>query len=68
VVAGPAEATAAGNVLVQAMGAGVMAGLGEVRRVVRRSFPLETYTPRTGPEALSWDAAYDRFRKLQRGV
>ena len=43
VVAGPVEATAAGNILVQAIGAGVLPSLEEAREVVRRSFPLKTY-------------------------
>lgn len=46
VIAGPAEATAAGNILVQATGAGCVSGLDELREIVRRSFPLETFTPR----------------------
>ena len=37
VVAGPAEATAIGNILVQAMGAGELSSLEEIREVVRRS-------------------------------
>jgi rhamnulokinase len=45
VVAGPVEATAAGNVLVQAIGAGLIADLGEARRMVRASFPLERFSP-----------------------
>jgi rhamnulokinase len=46
VIAGPAEATAAGNVLVQAIGAGLVSGVSEAREIVRCSFPLETYLPR----------------------
>ena len=46
VIAGPAEATAAGNVLVQGIGAGIVSGVNEARAIVRRSFPLETYSPR----------------------
>ena len=46
VIAGPAEATAAGNVLVQGIGAGIVSGVNEARAIVRRSFPLETYPPR----------------------
>jgi len=68
VVAGPTEATAAGNVLVQAMGAGEASGLAEIRAVVRRSFPLETVMPRSGAVEADWNAAYERFRKLQRAV
>ncbi|HVN06933.1 MAG TPA: rhamnulokinase family protein [Bryobacteraceae bacterium] len=45
VVAGPSEATAIGNVLIQAIGAGELAGLEEARAVVRRSFSVETYHP-----------------------
>jgi rhamnulokinase len=46
VIAGPSEATAAGNVLVQAIGAGIISGVGEAREIVRRSFPLQIYQPR----------------------
>ena len=43
VYAGPVEATAAGNVLVQAMGAGAVRDLEEARAVVRRSFEIEKF-------------------------
>jgi rhamnulokinase len=58
VVAGPSEATALGNVLVQALGSGEFASLGEARQLIQRSFPLTTVEPR--PEA-DWDRAYERF-------
>jgi rhamnulokinase len=45
VIAGPAEATAIGNILVQAMGAGNLRDLSEARDVVRRSVQLETFRP-----------------------
>ena len=46
VVAGPAEATAVGNVLVQARAAGVLSGsLGELRSLLRRTSTLRTYQP-----------------------
>jgi rhamnulokinase len=45
VVAGPGEATAIGNLLVQAMGAGALGGLNEIRAVVRKSFAPETFEP-----------------------
>lgn len=47
VVAGPTEATAAGNALVQALGAGQLASLDELRDVVRRSFPVEEFLPKS---------------------
>jgi rhamnulokinase len=58
VVAGPTEATAAGNILVQAIGAGALGSLEEARILVARSFPLTTYEPH--PKA-DWDSAYARF-------
>ncbi len=58
VVAGPVEATAIGNLMVQAIASGEVASIGEAREVVRRSFSVETYEPRnTG----AWDEAYGRF-------
>jgi sugar (pentulose or hexulose) kinase len=46
VVAGPAEATAAGNALVQAMGSGQLGSIADIRDVVRRSFGVEEFLPR----------------------
>jgi rhamnulokinase len=46
VIAGPAEATAAGNALVQALGAGDIGSLEELREVVRRSFEVEEFMPK----------------------
>jgi len=63
VVAGPSEATAMGNILIQAMGAGELSGLQEVREVVRRSVTLETFTPQRSAD---WDRAYERFLSLPR--
>jgi rhamnulokinase len=45
VIAGPAEATAIGNILVQALGAGELRSLDEIRAVVRRSFAPEVFRP-----------------------
>jgi rhamnulokinase len=63
VVAGPGEATAAGNILVQALGAGELVGLAEVRQVVRRSFSPARFEPR--PNA-AWERAYARFLEISR--
>ena len=49
VIAGPTEATAAGNILVQALGAGSVSGLPQIRDIVRNSFELETFSPRSVP-------------------
>ena len=58
VVAGPSEATAIGNILVQAMGAGELANLDEARTVVRNSFELTAVEPHPSPV---WEAAYQRY-------
>jgi len=62
VVAGPTEATAIGNVLVQALGAGEIADLKALRQVVRDSFELETYSAEPSP---AWDAAYQRYLQIR---
>jgi rhamnulokinase len=45
VIAGPAEATAAGNALTQAMGTGEIGSLEELRAIVRQSFEVEEFRP-----------------------
>ncbi|MBV9301109.1 MAG: rhamnulokinase [Acidobacteriaceae bacterium] len=47
VVAGPTEATAAGNALVQALGAGEIGSLKDMREIARRSFHLDEFVPKT---------------------
>ena len=49
VIAGPTEATAAGNALTQAIGTGDVNSLEHLRAIVRRSFELEEYTPTAKP-------------------
>jgi rhamnulokinase len=46
VIAGPAEATAIGNALTQALGAGDIDSLDELRSIVKQSFELEEYRPK----------------------
>lgn len=62
VVAGPAEATAIGNILLQAMALGRFTTLDEIRKVVRDSFALILFEPRPSTD---WDEAYDRFLQLK---
>ncbi len=57
VIAGPVEATAAGNVLVQAYGS----DLDAMRQVVRNSFSLKRYEPRQG---VDWSDAVTRARRF----
>ena len=61
VIAGPIEATAIGNVLMQTVALGYLKSLDEARAVVRHSFKPETYEPHTSS---AWDAAYQKLRTL----
>jgi rhamnulokinase len=61
VVAGPVEATAIGNVMLQAVALGEVASIAQAREIIRASFTVEEYQPRQ-PEL--WDAAAARFAKL----
>lgn len=61
VIAGPTEATATGNILVQAKAMGVLKSLDEMRKVVRESFEVEEFTP---SQQLDWDAAYQKYLKM----
>jgi len=45
VIAGPVEASAVGNILVQLMAAGEIRSLDEGREIVRRSFGQKIYGP-----------------------
>jgi len=55
VLAGPVEATALGNILVQARADGGPADLAAMRRLVAASQPLRRYQPHGEPDA--WEAA-----------
>ena len=61
VFAGPIEATALGNVLLQARAAGDISSLSEIREVVRSSETIGEYTPKNVAE---WDDAWGRFLEL----
>jgi rhamnulokinase len=63
VIAGPIEATAIGNILVQAMATGDVKSLADARAIVRASFDVKRYEPR---DARMWEEPYERFRKLQK--
>jgi len=45
ITAGPVEATAIGNILLQAIATGQLTRLAQARRLVRNSFPLKQYRP-----------------------
>jgi rhamnulokinase len=62
VITGPIEATAIGNILVQAIATGEIASLAEGREIVRNSFDVETYAPQDGA---AWDEAYKRYQEFK---
>lgn len=62
VQAGPVEATAIGNVLLQALALGHLADAAELRQTVRASFPIRSFLPEdTG----AWQDAYTRFQQME---
>jgi rhamnulokinase len=67
VITGPVEATAIGNLIVQAVALGKLASLDEARAVVRASFENETFLPRRQQSARTgdaWDSAFERLKKV----
>jgi rhamnulokinase len=59
--AGPIEATALGNALMQMLALGHIRSLAEGRQVIRQSFDVTTYEPQARD---AWEEAYGRFVKL----
>jgi rhamnulokinase len=60
VVAGPVEATATGNLMLQAVSAGDVADIAQAREIIRNSFQMVEYAPRNTD---AWDEAYETFRE-----
>ena len=61
VIAGPDEATAMGNLLMQAYALGELGSLSEMREIVRNSVPTVHYQPNSDSR---WDNLYEKFIKL----
>lgn len=61
VIAGPIEATAIGNIAVQAIACGSIGSISEARGVIHRSFNVITYEPQN---SAGWDQAYQQFLKI----
>ena len=62
VLAGPAEATATGNLLLQAVATGRLASLAEGRRLVAQAVRPRRFEPRDGP---LWSEAAERYREIE---
>ena len=61
VVAGPSEATAIGNIMVQAKAMGAVDTLWDMREIIFNSVEIETFAPQNRDE---WDKAYNQFINL----
>jgi rhamnulokinase/L-fuculokinase len=59
VIAGPSEATALGNAIVQLIALGEMSSIAQARELLSRSMALTTYEPKHGA---AWQAEYERFK------
>ena len=63
VVAGPSEATAIGNIMIQAKAAGCVDSLQEMRHIIRQSVQIDEFLPEN---AADWEAAYQKFLAVTR--
>ena len=61
VIAGPAEATALGNIMVQAIAAKRVNSLKEIRKMVSESVQIKTYEPE---DAGLWNKKYEDFKNI----
>ncbi len=61
VIAGPAEATIAGNFAVQAFATKQLKRPAQIRELVRNSFKLKTYKPK---EKALWDKKYADYKLM----
>lgn len=61
VLSGPSEATAIGNIMIQALAMERVGSVEEIRAIVRDSVEISVYEPERAAE---WDGAYVRFREV----
>lgn len=61
VIAGPIEATAIGNIMMQALSRGYVRSIEDARNLIRRSFDVVIYEPGA---TSGWDYAYDRYLEI----
>ena len=60
IMAGPVEATAIGNILMQGIATGQISSLTKGRELIRKSFDLKEYKPQ---ETAVWSKEYEKFKK-----
>jgi rhamnulokinase len=63
VLAGPAECTAVGNIMLQAKAAGLVPDIHAMRQLIARSVATKKFTPQ---DAAKWDEAYETYNKVYR--
>jgi len=61
VIAGPYEAAAIGNIMIQALGKGWVKSVEKMREIIARSFEMKEYIPN---QTDLWEKAYKRFWKI----
>ncbi|MGI6777813.1 MAG: rhamnulokinase [Acetivibrionales bacterium] len=61
VITGPVEATAIGNIMMQAYGSGILESLDDIRKVIRDSFEVKEYE---AEDCIEWSTAYKQFLKI----
>ncbi|RHR42959.1 rhamnulokinase [Parabacteroides sp. AF18-52] len=61
VIAGPSEATAIGNAMIQARSAGIVSTRWEMRRLIAQSIGTETFLPQ---DEKNWKEVYGRYKKI----
>lgn len=61
VVSGPSEATAIGNIMIQAQAAGIVNSLQKMRNIIAGSIDSKEYQPQ---EPAVWEEAYNKFKKV----
>jgi rhamnulokinase len=61
VLAGPQEATAIGNIMMQAKAAGLVKNVWDMRKLIADSVQLNIFEPE---DKEIWDAAYDKYLKI----
>lgn len=61
VLAGPQEATAIGNVMLQAKAGGHVADVWDMRRIIADSVELRHFMPQ---DSAMWDAGYEKYCKV----
>lgn len=61
VIAGPSEATAIGNCMIQAKSAGIVKDRWDMRKLIASFIPLDVFMPNNKEE---WDCAYEKYNKI----